>query len=136
MKRPRDQAIGLLRKASHDLIAADATLATERALDVVCFHAQQAVEKSLKAVLALHDIGYPWRHDLGELLGLVRPILPQIAPYEDDILSLAPFAVGARYDAEFDPAVAEATEAFDLARRVFDLVAQTVDVDVEGWYFH
>ena len=72
MSTSSDNARGLLQKAEHDLIAAQATLATERASDTVCFHAQQAVEKSLKAALALHDIEYPWTHNLGELLKLAH----------------------------------------------------------------
>ena len=56
MKQPRDHAQTLLKKAANDLIAADAILSTKRALDIACFHTQQAVEKSLKAVLAYHDI--------------------------------------------------------------------------------
>ena len=51
MKGPRDHALGLLTKAEHDLVAARATLATGKATDMVCFHAQRAVEKSLKALL-------------------------------------------------------------------------------------
>ena len=62
MKSPRDHALGLLRKAANDLVAARATLTTGQALDTVCFHAQQAAEKSLKSLLALKDIVYPWRH--------------------------------------------------------------------------
>ena len=58
MKAPLDHAKALLKKAANDLIAAEAIL------DTVCFHAQQAVEKSLKAILAFHDVSYPWRHDL------------------------------------------------------------------------
>ncbi len=63
MKGPREHALGLLNKADHDLVAARATLSTGRALDMVCLHAQQAAEKSLKALLALYDVEYPWRHD-------------------------------------------------------------------------
>jgi len=63
MKRPRDHAQALLNKAANDLVAAQATLSTGQALDTVCFHVQQAVEKSLKAILALHEIEYPWWHD-------------------------------------------------------------------------
>nr|HID13701.1 HEPN domain-containing protein [Anaerolineae bacterium] len=59
MKSPREHALGLLNKAEHGLVAAEATLSTGRALDMVCFHAQQAAEKSLKALLALHDVEYP-----------------------------------------------------------------------------
>lgn len=47
MKTILDHAREFLRKAYNDLIAARAILATGEALDTVCFHAQQAVEKSL-----------------------------------------------------------------------------------------
>lgn len=60
MKSPRDLALALLEKAAHDLVAARATIATGDAMDTVCFHAQQAVEKDLKALLALKDVEYPW----------------------------------------------------------------------------
>lgn len=59
MPKARDHALQLLNKANNDLIAANATLLTGYAFDTVCFHSQQAVEKSLKAALALHDINYP-----------------------------------------------------------------------------
>lgn len=59
MKGPREHAQDLLKKAANDLVAARATLATETATDTICFHAQQAVEKSLKAILALYDVEYP-----------------------------------------------------------------------------
>jgi len=72
MKSPRDHARGLWEKAEHDLVAGRATIATGKAFDMVCFHAQQAAEKSLKALLAVKDVEHPWRHDLGELLELVR----------------------------------------------------------------
>lgn len=72
MRSPRDHAQMLLDKAANDLVAARATVATGEALDTVCFHAQQAVEKSLKALLALKDVEFPWHHDLGELLILVQ----------------------------------------------------------------
>ena len=49
-------------KASHDLIAARAILSAGDAFDTACFHAQQAVEKSLKTVLALYEIEPPRRH--------------------------------------------------------------------------
>ena len=83
MKSPRDHALALLKKAANDLVDARATVTTGKALDTVCFHSQQAVEKSLKAVLALQDVEYPWRHDLGELLELVKPLAPEVAPFGD-----------------------------------------------------
>jgi HEPN domain-containing protein len=126
MKSPRDHALALLKKAANDLVAARATVATGKALDTVCFHSQQAVEKSLKAVLALQDVEYPWRHDLGELLKLVKPLAPEVIPFEDRILGMTPFAVEIRYDEEFEPPIDEANEALQTALEVHQLISAIV----------
>lgn len=127
MKSPYEHAQGLLKKAVNDLIAARATLETHQATDTVCFHAQQAVEKSLKAVLALYDVAYPWRHDLGELLRLAIPFFPEIASYQERILKMAPFAVEIRYDAEFEPAFPIASEALHTAVEIHILIEVMVE---------
>jgi len=127
MKEPRDHARALLRKAANDLTAAQAILSTGEALDTVCFHAQQVVEKSLKAILALHEVVYPWRHDLGELVEFVRPLAPEIVSFEDRIFGLTPYAVEVRYDVEFEPALPEAEEALEIALEVYHLGQKVVD---------
>ena len=121
MKAPLDHAKALLKKAANDLIAAEAIL------DTVCFHAQQAVEKSQKAILAFHDVSYPWRHDLGELVNLVKPLAPQIAPLEDRILRMTPYAVEARYDDKFDPLLVEASQAFATSHEVYALTCRILE---------
>ncbi len=67
MKDNRDLALGWLAKAESDLATADLVLQGEGPYDTACFHAQQAVEKSLKALLALHAQPIPRTHDLDEL---------------------------------------------------------------------
>ncbi len=121
MKSPRDLAGTLLRKGENDLIAARAILPTGRALDTVCFHAQQAAEKALKALLAAKDLPYPWRHDLGELMNAVKDHYPAVASLEKDILTLSPYAVELRYDDAADPSVDEAQTAVRIAERLFSM---------------
>jgi HEPN domain-containing protein len=121
MKSPRDHAGILLRKGENDLIAARAILPTGRALDTVCFHAQQAAEKALKALLAAKDLPYPWRHDLGELMSAVKDHYPAAASLEKDILTLSPYAVELRYDDAADPSVDEAQTAVRIAERLFSM---------------
>lgn len=64
----------------------------------LCFHAQQCVEKALKAMLAMHGVTYPHTHNLATLadtlgdLGLSTPVDPDI------LLLLNPCAVSFRYD--------------------------------------
>jgi HEPN domain-containing protein len=55
----------LLRKAESDLAAARALAADpDQHDDAIGFHAQQAVEKAVKAVLALSEVETPRTHDL------------------------------------------------------------------------
>ena len=61
----KPQALRLLRKASddlHDLICLSADPATS--LWSMGFHAQQAVEKALKAVLMQREVRYPFTHGM------------------------------------------------------------------------
>ena len=70
----------------------------EAHLSIVCFHAQQAVEKSLKAVLFSRRIEFRRSHDLIELTQLLRQHGIE-TPVNDDLLGrLNPFAVTFRYD--------------------------------------
>ena len=70
----------------------------EAHLSIVCFHAQQAVEKSLKAVLFSRRIEFRRIHDLIELTQLLRQHGIE-TPVADDLLGrLNPFAVTFRYD--------------------------------------
>ena len=86
----------------------------------VCFHAQQAAEKALKAVLLHRKIEFPFIHDIEALLeimtqsGLVAP--PDVA----DAGALTPYAVEARYpgcEEEITPS--QVAEAIRLAEKVF-----------------
>ena len=124
MKSPHEYACGLLEKAAHDLVAAEATIATVQALDTVCFHAQQATEKSLKALLASKDVVYPFRHDLGELIALAAPHFPAVSSMRDELLLLSPYAVAARYDDAVTPDIEEARSALATAHKMHELAME------------
>ncbi len=126
MSGPLDHARVLLRKAANDLTAAGATLPTGAALDTVCFHAQQASEKSLKALLAVHDVCYPWTHDLLELLPAVVERWPAVAAFSGDLERLTLYAATVRYDESADPELVDAEEALGIARRLHELAQRLV----------
>jgi HEPN domain-containing protein len=66
-----DTAAILLQRATEDEVAARSLLDVEGITDSsIGFHAQQAVEKSLKVALAFNDIEFPYSHDLNGLLRL------------------------------------------------------------------
>ncbi len=64
MAGPADLARQLLELAAADELAAR-TLSDAAGISdaIVGFHAQQSVEKALKAVLASHEIEFPFTHD-------------------------------------------------------------------------
>lgn len=103
MNSPVDLAHALLRKAADDLYVARRLAADAGApLWILGFHAQQAVEKSLKAVLALRGIEFPRTHNLVMLLELLRRAGVAAPPDGDDLARLIPFGVVARYEAALD----------------------------------
>ena len=59
-------------------------------------HAQQAAEKSLKAVLVLHDLPVPFTHDLAYLRRLIGDHLPP-GPSQDNLDRLNRWGAAARY---------------------------------------
>lgn len=65
----------------------------------ICLHAQQAVEKFLKAFLVFHDFDFPKNHDLDYLLSECRKIDDTI--FEIDLASLSDFGVSIRYPDDF-----------------------------------
>ena len=97
--RAIDQAQLLQRKAAQDLavlrkLINDPTINTETR----GFHAQQAAEKLVKALLALGGHDYPRTHDLGLLLDLLAAVDLRIPEALLTVENLTPFATVFRYD--------------------------------------
>jgi len=117
-----------LRHAASDLHLAEIAGPDPAVLrNQVAFHAQQAAEKSLKAVLVARQIHFPRTHDLEALIEIIdlAGIQWPFAPAE--IEGLTPFAVETRYPGGFAPVTdAEATEAVNAARRVLEWARSTI----------
>ncbi len=63
----------------------------------VCFHAQQCVEKSLKAALVRHGVSVPRVHDLLVLNSMVAQHDARFGELEEPMSILDPYAVLVRY---------------------------------------
>lgn len=63
----------------------------------LCFHAQQAAEKAIKAVLIGRDVEFPYIHDVGRLLELVSKAGVSIPNAVEEAATLTRFAVLNRY---------------------------------------
>ena len=62
------------------------------------FHAEQAVEKSIKAVLTSKSIEYPRTHNIAMLLELCSQNEIDLPPDSNKLPELTPFGVALRYD--------------------------------------
>ena len=69
--RSREVAGEWLRRARSDLALAKQPKPEEVFWEDLCFHAEQAAEKAIKAVLVLERIDFPRTRDVSELLGLL-----------------------------------------------------------------
>lgn len=99
MATERDLADQLLRRAADDLAAVEAMVPLEPVADaIVGFHAQQAVEKSLKAVLAVRGVEFPFIHDIDGLTSLSEGAGASLPEELDGVDRLTPYAAGLRYD--------------------------------------
>lgn len=107
-----------LRYARSDLALARAPVSADVLIESLCYHAPQAAEKGLKAVL-VHDGQVPPRtHSLAALTDVLS--LTHSLPTEvQDAVALTAYAVMARYPMEHEPITkAEYREALRLATAV------------------
>lgn len=112
-----------LIKADNDIIIAGKDLKTDNPVtDAICFHAQQAVEKYLKAYLVFKDVEPEKTHKIEKLIQRCVPFDATFSALKSaDILT--EYAVEFRYPDDFYiPDIGEATEAYNLALKVKDFI--------------
>ena len=117
MSGPADLARGWLRKADSDLATASQVVSGDGPYDTACYHAQQAIEKSLKALLAYAGSEIPRTHNLEELGEAAMRASPALEVDINDLAGITPFAVELRYDPDFWPDRVTAAEAIATALR-------------------
>jgi HEPN domain-containing protein len=118
-----DPAILLLRewvgKAENDLknAAHVLKLGAQCPTDTVGFHAQQCVEKYLKALLLWHTVDFPKVHDIERLMDLAPSGLLASWPREEQ-RRLTNYAVDTRYPGDESVSLSEARQAVRTARKI------------------
>lgn len=105
----------LLSLAREDLAAAEALDRAERVSDApVGFHAQQAVEKALKAAIAGRDNDFPFTHDIGLLIQLCQDAGLELPADLTEADRLTPYAAAIRYGLG-DPGAVPPSDALQWA---------------------
>ena len=118
MATASDLARGWMQKGESDRLNADRTTQSAGPYDTACFHAQQAVEKYLKAILALAGSPIPRTHDLEDIYNHCVAIAPGLLLDPMELSLLTPYAVQLRYDVGFWPDRATAEQALATVDRV------------------
>ena len=91
----------------------------------ICFHAQQSVEKNLKAFLVYHDVDFPRTHDVDFLLSECQKIDKR--NFEVDLKSLTEYGVSVRYpDDFFIPGTKETKEYVEIANLVNGIIESLI----------
>jgi HEPN domain-containing protein len=116
-----DRAKTDLRAADHDATA-DPPITAD-----IAFHAQQTVEKSLKAFLSWNDEPYRKTHNLVELGEQCAALDSSLEPLLRRATVLTEYAWKYRYPGEAqEPDIVEAAAATALARDVFEAVLERI----------
>lgn len=112
-----------LEKAAGDLSTArrELRVRVEHNYDAVCFHAQQSVEKYLKAVLQEQGVNIPKTHQLIDLLALCAKVDSEYLMLQPDLMGLEGYAIMFRYPGQSADR-AEAKAAFKAAEMISTFV--------------
>jgi len=107
-----------LENARADLALAGVALPPGGLYEHLCFHAHQAAEKSLKAVLLHLGVEFPFTHNLQALFDLL-PSESDTPSQLFEAVDLNPYAVAARYPGEIEPVTeSDHQDAMRLAEAV------------------
>lgn len=121
----------LAAKAAGDQVTMDRLAGDEDIPDeAVGFHAQQAVEKFLKATLAAGGVEPPRTHDLAYLLSLINESGMAPPPAAADLKALVPWAREFRYEEPLG-ATLDRTRTVEIVHGVREWAAQHLSEGTE-----
>ena len=118
-----------LKRAKSNLQIAKAGKVFEDILyEDLCFDCEQAVEKTLKALLVSIDVSFPRTHSISHLIELIEDHNIIVPDEIMDSISLTAYAVSTRYPGDFEPVdEQEYQEVLETAKKVFDWVRKKID---------
>lgn len=115
-------------RANSDLALARITKPSDALWEDLCFHAQQAAEKALKAVLVARAIEFPKSHDVRLLADLLRGAGLAMSPEVLEAATLTPYGTVTRYPGLHERVTEERyRKAVDLAAVVVAWAQEMID---------
>jgi HEPN domain-containing protein len=126
-----------LMAAKDDLILLEDIKNNVHITNLIAFHSQQAIEKSLKAVIESKNQKVPKTHKLQQLFELVDIKIDLNDNLINLIHLLDELYIDSRYPNDFGllpygkPSLEDAKEFYEFALTVFDKVCNILDIDKE-----
>jgi len=110
-----------LKKAESDLLVAKHVLTDlwPKQIHISCYHSQQCVEKTFKAILVAHGIAPPKSHDLLFLCQQCAEIEHDFQRFLNDSGDLTIYGVITRYPNEIEITEEDAANALEKASRIY-----------------
>jgi HEPN domain-containing protein len=128
MKEQDEYLKNWLYRANEDIAVIDSLFKIDPVFysSTICFHAEQAVEKFLKAFLVFHNVDFPRTHDVDFLLLECKKIDPD--DFNIEFGSLSDFGVDIRYpDNFYIPGKEETIQYRDIANTVKKIVEPKIN---------
>lgn len=111
------------RYAEEDLEMTKLALEEKGPPNQICFHAQQAAEKYLKAYIIFNNQEFEKSHQLGYLLDLCSKLDASFEELKEDVFYLTRFYIETRYPGDIPQfGINEAKKAYEATLRVKDFV--------------
>ena len=126
-EKRKEIALAWLKRAQGNLIRAKMEKPEKAFYEDFCFDAQQAAEKSLKALMIFNEIKFRFVHDIGEFLqNLKEAGLPVPTELKEAVI-LTEYAVETRYPGPIEPVTFEDyNKAVDLSEKVYNWVEEQI----------
>ena len=108
------------------MLTSEKLLELEGFRDIICYHAQQAVEKFLKAYLIWFDIEFPKTHVLENLIELLREMDSNVENWKESAAMLSAYAVEIRYPGFDVPTKNDTQKAVTFADHVYKYLKEKI----------
>jgi len=99
----------------------------KKPLEIICYHCQQAVEKSLKAYLCANDLDIPKTHDTGLLCRKCMEINEAFSTYIKACEELVIYATETRYPIRIEIDEITAKRNLKQSLEIYDFVKSVLD---------
>ena len=124
---------GWLNSAQEDIIVIESVMHNENTTGAASFHAQQCIEKSLKAVLEENRVNIPRIHDLKRIFSLTETYFQE--EYDEEIIDkLNTLYIESRYPGAFgllpygSPTLEDVKEFYEAAKNIVESVKRYIAV--------